>query len=53
MANALIEMRRDILLEPRETPPRTARILRAITWSPEDDLDEGVYLQIRSCDPAA
>ena len=47
MANALIEMRRDILWS-RENATRTARILRAITWSPEDDLDEGVYLQIRS-----
>ncbi len=47
MANALIEMRRDILWS-RENAPRTAQILRAITWSPEEDLDEGVYLQIRS-----
>ncbi|WP_284262004.1 DUF4175 domain-containing protein [Roseicyclus amphidinii] len=47
MANALIEMRRDILWS-RENATRAAQILRAITWSPEDDLDNGVYLQIRS-----
>ncbi|MBF9048065.1 DUF4175 family protein [Rhodobacterales bacterium LSUCC0031] len=47
LANALIEMRRDILWS-RENAPRTAQILRALTWSPEAGLDEGVYLQIRS-----
>ncbi|MBF9057792.1 DUF4175 family protein [Rhodobacterales bacterium HKCCSP123] len=47
MANALIEMRRDILWS-RENAPRTAQVLRTITWSPEEDLDHGVYLQIRS-----
>jgi uncharacterized protein (TIGR02302 family) len=47
MANALIEMRRDILWS-RENATRAAQILRAITWSPEEDLDNGVYLQIRS-----
>jgi uncharacterized protein (TIGR02302 family) len=47
LANALIEMRRDILWN-RENAERTARLLRAVTWSPEEDLDQGVYLQIRS-----
>lgn len=47
LANALIEMRRDILWS-RENAPRAAQILRALTWSPEANLDEGVYLQIRS-----
>ena len=47
LANALIEMRRDILWS-RENAPRAAQILRALTWSPEAGLDEGVYLQIRS-----
>jgi len=44
LANALIEMRRDILWS-RENAPRAAQLLRAVTWSPEEDLDEGVYLQ--------
>jgi len=47
LANALIEMRRDILWS-RENAPRAAQLLRAVSWSPEEDLDEGVYLQIRS-----
>ena len=47
LANALIEMRRDILWN-RDNAERAARLLRAVTWSPEDDLDQGVYLQIRS-----
>ncbi len=47
LANALIEMRRDILWN-RENAPRAAQILRAVTWAPEEGLDEGVYLQIRS-----
>ncbi|NKX43036.1 DUF4175 domain-containing protein [Roseibacterium sp. KMU-115] len=47
LANALIEMRRDILWN-RENAPRAAQVLRALTWNPEPDLDEGVYLQIRT-----
>lgn len=47
LANALIEMRRDILWS-RENAPRAAQILRAMTWAPEAGLDEGIYLQIRS-----
>ena len=47
LANALIEMRRDILWS-RENATRAAQLLRAMTWSPEAGLDEGVYLQIRS-----
>ena len=47
LANALIEMRRDILWS-RDNAPRAAQILRAVTWNPEEGLDEGVYLQIRS-----
>ncbi len=47
LANALIEMRRDILWS-RENAPRAAQILRALTQDPEEGLDEGVYLQIRS-----
>lgn len=47
LANALIEMRRDILWS-RENARRAAQILRALTWSPEEGLDEGVYLQIRA-----
>ena len=47
LANALIEMRRDILWS-RENATRAAQLLRAMTWNPEAGLDEGVYLQIRS-----
>ena len=47
LANALIEMRRDILWT-RENAPRAAQLLRALTWAPEEGLDQGVYLQIRS-----
>ena len=47
LANALVEMRQDILWS-RDNGPRAAQILRALTWAPEDGLDEGVYLQIRS-----
>ncbi|PWK60182.1 DUF4175 domain-containing protein [Roseicyclus mahoneyensis] len=47
LANALIEMRRDILWS-RENARRAAQILRALTQDPEEGLDEGVYLQIRS-----
>ena len=47
LAHALVEMRRDILWS-RENALRAAQILRAVSWSPEDGLDEGVYLQIRA-----
>lgn len=47
LANALIEMRRDILWS-RENAPRAAQILRALTQAPEPGLDQGVYLQIRT-----
>lgn len=47
LANGLIELRRDILWS-RENATRTARLLRALTHRPEDDLEEGVYLALRS-----
>lgn len=47
LANALIEMRRDILWN-RANADRAAGLLRAITARPEEGLDEGVYLQIRT-----
>ncbi|WP_416914665.1 MAG: TIGR02302 family protein [Roseicyclus sp.] len=47
LANAVIEMRRDLLWS-RENAPRAAQILRALTQSPEPGLDQGVYLQLRS-----
>ena len=47
LANAVIEMRRDILWS-RENAPRAAQLLRAITVAPEDGLDESVYLMLRS-----
>ncbi|ABD53397.1 DUF4175 domain-containing protein [Jannaschia sp. CCS1] len=47
LANALIEMRRDILWN-RENATRSARLLRALTHRPEDGLEEGVYLGLRS-----
>lgn len=47
LANAVIEMRRDLLWS-RENAPRAARILRALTHLPEPGLDQGVYLQLRS-----
>jgi uncharacterized protein (TIGR02302 family) len=47
LANAVVELRRDILWS-RENAHRTANLLRALTARPEDGLDEGVYLQLRS-----
>ncbi len=47
MANALIEMRRDILWN-RDNAARSARLLRAMTHLPEPGLPEGVYLSLRS-----
>jgi uncharacterized protein (TIGR02302 family) len=47
LANALIEMRRDILWS-RENAPRAAQILRALTQAPEEGLDESVFLMIRT-----
>jgi uncharacterized protein (TIGR02302 family) len=47
MANALIEMRRDILWN-RANAERSARLLRAMTHLPEPGLPEGVYLSLRS-----
>ncbi|MDG4649002.1 DUF4175 domain-containing protein [Roseibacterium sp. SDUM158017] len=47
MANAVVELRRDILWS-RGNAGRTADLLRALTHIPEGDLDEGVYLQLRS-----
>ena len=48
LANALIEMRRDLLWS-RENAPRAAQLLRAITWEAEDLWeDEGAYLLTRS-----
>lgn len=47
LANAIIELRRDLLWN-RANASRAADLLRAITYHPEDDLDEGVYLQLRT-----
>ncbi len=48
LANALIEMRRDLLWS-RENAPRAAQLLRAISNRPEDLFDDdGVYLQVRT-----
>ena len=48
MANALIEMRRDILWS-RENAPRAAQVLRAVSNRPEDVFtDDGAYLQVRA-----
>ncbi len=47
LANAIIEMRRDILWA-RVNAPRAARLLRAMTHDPEDGLDESVYLMLRT-----
>lgn len=47
LANGLVELRRDILWS-RENATRSARLLRALTHLPEDDLDESVYLALRS-----
>lgn len=48
LANALIEMRRDLLWS-RENADRTAQVLRAITWQAEDLwTDEGAYLLTRT-----
>lgn len=46
LANALIEMRRDILWS-RENAPRAAQLLRALTWSPQEGLDDALVLRIR------
>ena len=47
VANALIEMRRDLLWS-RENAARTAQLLRAITHRPDDSFDnEEVYRQVR------
>ena len=46
LANAVIEMRRDILWS-RANAPRAAQLLRAITVAPEDGLSESVYLMLR------
>lgn len=47
LANALIEMRRDILWS-RQNANRSADILRAITVTPEEGLDQSVFLMIRT-----
>lgn len=48
IANALIEMRRDLLWS-RENAPRVAQLLRAITHRPEEFFeDEEIYRQVRS-----
>lgn len=48
IANALIEMRRDLLWS-RENAPRVAQLLRAITHRPDEFFeDEEVYRQVRS-----
>ena len=46
LANALIEMRRDILWS-RQNAPRAAQILRALTWSPPEGLDDASVSLIR------
>lgn len=47
LANALIEMRRDLLWN-RENAARSARLLRAMTHLPEQGLPEAVFLTLRS-----
>ncbi|MCU4652538.1 DUF4175 domain-containing protein [Roseibacterium sp. SDUM158016] len=47
LANAIVELRRDILWS-RENADRSADLLRALTARPEDGLDEGVFLQLRT-----
>ncbi|MFV1878727.1 TIGR02302 family protein [Nioella sp.] len=48
IANALVEMRRDLLWS-RENAPRVAQLLRAITHRPDEFFDdEEVYRQVRS-----
>ncbi|MBF9034840.1 TIGR02302 family protein [Rhodobacterales bacterium HKCCE2091] len=48
VANAVIEMRRDLLWS-RENAPRVAQILRVITWQPEARwTDEGAYRLVRT-----
>jgi len=48
VANALIEMRRDLLWS-RDNAPRVAQLLRAITHRAEDLFDdEGAYLMVRT-----
>jgi uncharacterized protein (TIGR02302 family) len=48
LAAALIEQRRDLLWN-RENAPRITRLLRAISWEPEEQLfpDEADYLRLR------
>lgn len=47
LANALVELRRDILWN-RDNATRASRLLRALTHRPEDDLSEGVYRGLRA-----
>ncbi|MFW5641868.1 MAG: DUF4175 domain-containing protein, partial [Roseicyclus sp.] len=47
LASAIVELRRDILWS-RENAGRSADLLRALTARPEEGLDEGVYLQLRT-----
>lgn len=48
LANALIEMRRDLMWS-RENAPRVAQVLRAITYRAEDLFDdETAYLMVRT-----
>lgn len=48
VANAVIEMRRDLLWS-RDNLRRTVQILRTVTYKPDDlRLDSGVYLQLRT-----
>ncbi len=48
LANALVEMRRDLLWS-RENAARTTQILRAITWQAQDLWDDqGAYMLTRS-----
>jgi uncharacterized protein (TIGR02302 family) len=47
LASAIVELRRDILWS-RENAERSADLLRALTARPEEGLDEGVYLQLRT-----
>jgi hypothetical protein len=43
----VVELRRDILWS-RENADRSADLLRALTARPENGLDEGIYLQLRT-----
>ena len=46
LAASLIEIRRDLLWN-RENGPRSAEILRALTWQPDGFVEQDLYLELR------